>query len=393
MIEAFATDVVVIGAGLAGLQCAVTIKERRPQAEVVLLESEEAVGGSARWAVGSFTAGGTRWQLAAGVEDSPEAHFRQALSMCTLRHPGYEALLARVCRRGPGLLEDLAARGVTFSGPYDEEPHSKPRMHNVVPAASAVAEVLAARAAELGSRIATGCAVDDVARSPEGALAVSAGGQRFVASQLVVASGDASATDPTFPSVNPGATGLAQELVARRLGAPLETGRLVPWLRTIGEGRPRVSPVAGIVREATVRVAGRQLSGAELLADPMSVGAEPLELVIRADEATSRGTVACTYPTRGYATLADLVTDGLARREGDSLVLGPLVMAITLVDGGLFVDEQLEVLGNDGGPLARVHACGSAALGGIALGGHGHHLLWAIATGERAGEQVAAALS
>jgi succinate dehydrogenase/fumarate reductase flavoprotein subunit len=32
---------------------------------------------------------------------------------------------------------------------------------------------------------------------------------------------------------------------------------------------------------------------------------------------------------------------------------------------------------------------GSAALGGITLGGHGHHLLWAVATGERAGAQVA----
>jgi fumarate reductase flavoprotein subunit len=68
------------------------------------------------------------------------------------------------------------------------------------------------------------------------------------------------------------------------------------------------------------------------------------------------------------------------------------VMAITLVDGGLVVDDKLRVGRDDGTPLHGVHACGSAALGGITLGGHGHHLLWAMATGERAGQQVAGEL-
>ena len=84
---------------------------------------------------------------------------------------------------------------------------------------------------------------------------------------------------------------------------------------------------------------------------------------------------------------------GLAWREdADTVVLGPLVMAITLVDGGLVVNEQLRAVAPDGAPLSGLHACGSAALGGITLGGHGHHLLWAVATGERAGAQVAATL-
>jgi hypothetical protein len=394
VVQAVASDVVVIGAGLAGLQCAVTIKERKPQAGVVVLESQDAVGGSARWAVGSFTAGGTRWQRAAGVTDSPAGHLADARSMCPVRYPAYEQLLAWVCRRGPGLLDDLAARGVRFLGPYHEAPHSKPRMHNAVPDAGAVTEVLAGRAAELGVTIRTGCAVDDIGPGPGGALSVHADGGPFLARQIVIASGDASAADPVFPSVNPGATGAAQALVAARLGVLLEEGRRVPWLRTTAAGRPRVSPVAALVRDATVRAPGRELPGSQLLADPLSAGAEPLDLVIRADEAASATTVACTYPASGYATLADLVAAGLARREGaDSVVLGPLVMAITLVDGGLVVDERLRVVAAGGQPLAGVHACGSAALGGITLGGHGHHLLWAAATGERAGAQVAAGLA
>jgi FAD binding domain-containing protein len=394
VVKRLSSDVVVIGAGLAGLQCAVTVKERRPQADVVVLESQDAVGGSARWAVGSFTAGGTSWQRAAGVADSAADHLADALLMCPVRHPAYEQVLSWVCRRGPGLLDDLAARGVRFLGPYHEAPHSKPRMHNAVPGASAVAEVLAGRAAELGVRILTGCAVDDISPGADGTLSLHAASRPYAARQIVIASGDASATDPVFPSVNPGATGVAQDRVAARLGARLEAGRRVPWLRTTAAGKPRVAPDAGLVRDATVRLAGGELPGAQLLADPRSAGAQPLHLLIRADEAASATTVACTYPGSGYATLADLVAAGLAWREdADSIVLGPLVMAITLVDGGLVVDERLRVVGAGGTPLAGVHACGSAALGGITLGGHGHHLLWAVATGERAGAEVAAELS
>jgi fumarate reductase flavoprotein subunit len=371
----------------------VTVRELRPRADVVVLESQDAVGGSARWAVGSFTAGGTRWQLAAGVADSAADHFQDALAMCTVRNPAYRQLLFRACQRGPGLLAYLSDRGIGFIGPYLEQPHSKPRMHNAVPAASAVAEMLADRAAKLGVTILTSHAVGDIRRRSEGVFAVDAGGRQFLARQLVIASGDESATDPVFPAVNPGATGVAQRLVAARLKAALEPGRLVPWLRTWLDGRPRVSPVPSLVRQATVRMAGREFPGAQLVADPLSAGAEPVDLVIAADAETSAHTVACTYPVSGYATLADLVAAGLGRRESaDAVVIGPLVMAITLVDGGLVVDDQLRVVRDDGTPLAGVHACGSAALGGITLGGHGHHLLWAVATGERAGEQVAGEL-
>jgi succinate dehydrogenase/fumarate reductase flavoprotein subunit len=393
VISAPEADVVVIRAGLAGLQCAVTVSELRPRADVVVLESQDVVGGSARWAVGSFTAGGTRWQLAAGVKDSAADHFQDALAMCPIRHPAYGQLLLRTCQRGPGLLADLSDRGISFAGPFLEEPHSQPRMHNAVPAASAVAEMLADRADKLGVTVLTGHAAGDIGRQTDGVFGIDTGERHFLARQLVIASGDESATDPVFPAVNPGATGVAQRLVAARLGAARQQGRLVPWLRTWADGRPRVSPVPSIVRQATMRVAGREFPGTQLLADPLSAGAEPLELIVVADAATSAQTVVCTYPATGYATLTDLVAAGLGRRESaDSIVLGPLMMAITLVDGGLVVDDQLRVVRDDGTPLAGVHACGSAALGGITLGGHGHHLLWAVATGERAGEQVAGEL-
>lgn len=391
--SALTADVVVIGAGLAGLQCAVTVRELRPRADVVVLESQDVVGGSARWAVGSFTAGGTRWQLAAGVADSAADHFQDAQAMCPTSYPAYRQLLWRACQRGPGLLADLSDRGISFTGPYLELPHSKPRMHNAVPAASAVAEMLADRAADLGITVLTGHAVGDISRRSDNTFRVDTGGPHFLARQLVIASGDESATDPVFPAVNPGATGMAQRLVASRLGATLKRGRLVPWLRTWSDGRPRVSPVPALVRQATVRVGGREVPGTQLLADPLSVGAEPLDLTVAADAATSARTLACTYPVTGYATLADLIAAGLGRRESaNSIVLGPLVMAITLVDSGLVVDDQLRVVRNDRTPLAGVRACGSAALGGMTLGGHGHHLLWAVATGEQAGEQVAGEL-
>lgn len=388
-----AADVVVTGAGLAGLACALQVRRLRPHARVMVLESQDCAGGSARWAVGSFTAGGTRWQRAAGVADTAADHYAEALGMCRIRRPDYRQLLAKVCERGPGLLDDLAGLGITFAGPYAEAPHTRPRMHNAVPDASAVTQTLADRAAGAGITILSGHEVTGIGRSEPGGYDIDASGRRFRAPQLVIASGDASAADPLFPAVNPGSTGEAAQLAASCLGAWLEHARLVPWLRTAAPDRPRVAPEASLVRAATVRLDDRELPGAQLLADPAAAGSQPLELVITADEAVSAATVACTYPATGYSTLAGLIDGGLARREDPAtVVVGPLVMAITLADAGLVTDARLRVLDGGGSPLPGLHACGSAALGGISLGGHGHHLLWAAVTGELAGAQVAAQL-
>ena len=150
-------SVVVVGAGLAGACCAVELA--RAGLPVVLLEAEPAPGGSARWAIGSLTAAGTRWQRAAGIVDTGGAHLAELLAMCDLPDRRYEPLLRRMCAEGSEELDRLAALGVEFTGPFPEPPHTRPRMHNAVPHAAVLVDAVLAAS---GVRARTGVRVIDL---------------------------------------------------------------------------------------------------------------------------------------------------------------------------------------------------------------------------------------
>lgn len=69
-------DVIVIGAGSAGLPLAIRAAERG--ARVLQLEADYRIGGTLHWSSGQISAAGTRLQAAQGIEDSPDEHFRDA---------------------------------------------------------------------------------------------------------------------------------------------------------------------------------------------------------------------------------------------------------------------------------------------------------------------------
>ena len=64
------TDVVIVGAGPAGLAAANEVQEAG--LDYVLIDMEDDVGGSCRWAGGYMLFDGTAEQEAAGIDDSPE---------------------------------------------------------------------------------------------------------------------------------------------------------------------------------------------------------------------------------------------------------------------------------------------------------------------------------
>ena len=70
------TDVIVIGAGLAGLAAAITAADE--VATVAVIDKHYKIGGSAMGAGGSFSAAGSRLQREKRIEDSPERHFDDA---------------------------------------------------------------------------------------------------------------------------------------------------------------------------------------------------------------------------------------------------------------------------------------------------------------------------
>jgi len=73
------------------------------------------------------------------------------------------------------------------------------------------------------------------------------------------------------------------------------------------------------------------------------------------------------------------------------VALGPVQSYIMTTDGGLAVNENLQVLGNGDLPIPGLYAAGSTGQGGLLLEGHGHHLGWGFTSGRIAGRHAALA--
>ena len=73
------------------------------------------------------------------------------------------------------------------------------------------------------------------------------------------------------------------------------------------------------------------------------------------------------------------------------VALGPVQSYIMSSDGGLAVNENLQVLGMGNLPIPGLYAAGSTGQGGLLLEGHGHHLGWGCTSGRIAGRHAALA--
>ncbi len=72
-------DVIVVGAGTAGLPAAITAADRG--AHVALIEASDAIGGTLRWSNGELSAAGTIRQREKGIDDSSDAHFDDVIRL------------------------------------------------------------------------------------------------------------------------------------------------------------------------------------------------------------------------------------------------------------------------------------------------------------------------
>src|ERR1700687_915975 len=125
-------DVVVIGGGGAGLAAA--IEARTLGRDVILLEKNQVLGGSTAWSVGSVSASATPHQLRKGIKDNPADHWRDMAGFNGDLDGRDNAALRRVLADAmPDTFRWLLSHGIRFYGPMPEPPHTKPRMHNVLP--------------------------------------------------------------------------------------------------------------------------------------------------------------------------------------------------------------------------------------------------------------------
>ncbi|WP_250504725.1 FAD-dependent oxidoreductase [Caballeronia sp. AZ7_KS35] len=125
-------DVLVVGGGGAGLAAAIEAAEAG--ARTVLLEKNDAPGGSTSWSIGSVSASQTPHQRAQGIDDTPLAHWEDMPGFAGDLAPRDNDALRRIlCDAMPSTFQWLLDSGVRFMGPMPEPPHRVPRMHNVLP--------------------------------------------------------------------------------------------------------------------------------------------------------------------------------------------------------------------------------------------------------------------
>lgn len=104
-------DILIIGAGTAGMACAITAAQRG--AEVLVVEKESRVGGTLHWTGGHMSGGGTRRQKQLGIEDSPDAHYEDIMRIC--EGSGDKALIRMAVDEAPHTIDWLEDLGFEFA--------------------------------------------------------------------------------------------------------------------------------------------------------------------------------------------------------------------------------------------------------------------------------------
>ncbi len=249
-------DVVVVGGGGTGLAAA--IEARAAGASVALIEKNPALGGSTGWSVGSISVSATPHQAAKGIVDRPEDHWcDMALFNGALDARDNPALRRILTEELPETFRWLLAHGMRFYGPMPEPPHTKPRMHNVLPNSRSFIRNLGRAARRGGVAIITSARAEELITARGRVTAVACKtpqGRRVFSARnaVVLASGDFT-NDPELKGrymgtqeakasgVNPTATGDGQKL-AVKLGARILNGDLAlgPELRFVPPSRPNL---------------------------------------------------------------------------------------------------------------------------------------------------------
>jgi fumarate reductase flavoprotein subunit len=145
-------DVIVIGSGLAGLTAALSAVENG--AKVVLLEKERTLGGDSILATGSLYLGGTSVQKAAGINDAPDAFYKDEMAASGGRRDPVQTRM--VADLGGQLVDWLTSQGLKFEPKVMATMGSAaPRQHHTVGYSPVLISTLAQSARKKGVRILT----------------------------------------------------------------------------------------------------------------------------------------------------------------------------------------------------------------------------------------------
>lgn len=480
-------DVIVVGSGSAGLAAAIAAAENG--ARTLMIEKNPALGGTTAWSVGSITTSASPHQRAIDIYDTPDDHYTDMALFHGERLEGRDNLKLRrlLVERTPETFDWLLSLGLVFYGPMPEPPHTRPRMHNILPNSRMLIHHLTKRARKLGVEIRTSTPMDELIVENTRVTGVVAKGENLTATNAVIlAAGDFSANPalkqrympPEVARIGPfnetstgdwhdpvtalggrvlnGDVALGPEIRFRPPAKSTLVRKLPPWLwlaRAVRWSIDHMPPrllrpfVMGFLTTALMPSLDLYRQGALLInrngerfsdetkspSDHMPAQPDGEAFVVM-DGALASAFRAwpnfiSTAPGIAYAylddyrrnrpdiffqanTLSELAaktgmdpaklekavadynaTDAGGDRQPIStppfIALGPVCSFIMATDGGLAVNESLQVLGENDVPIAGLYAAGSTGQGGLLLEGHGHHLGWGFTSGRIAGRHAA----
>ena len=177
-------DVIVLGSGFTGLRAAVAASAAG--ASVVVVEAQPELGGRSQYSFAHLMGAGTRFQKEAGVEDSPEALFKQYMR---LHEYQVDAANAHALTFGIGAeIEWLADNGLVVKGILPSETNEVMRIHRSG-GGWKIIEVLLRVAREQGVEFILNTRVDRLLVEDGRVVGVEARGEQLRSKAVVLATG------------------------------------------------------------------------------------------------------------------------------------------------------------------------------------------------------------
>lgn len=435
-------DLLVIGAGACGLAGAIAAHDAG--GTVAILEGRDRPGGNSALSTGSIPGAGSRYQRAAGIEDSPQRMVEDLIRVAG-HHDADDLTRMIAAECGPlceWLIEDLGARMELITA-YKHIGHSVERLH--APRSRRgqdLVDDLLRFVAERDIPIAVGNKASDLLIEDGHVVGAVVAGEAIRAHKVLLAT-NGFAADPALVAEH-----CPEIAAAEYFGAPGSTGDAVRWGQALGAALGNMGAYQGyaavaypqgqllswttlekggvLVSDTGQRFGNEDLGYSGFAAHVMKQGAfawaiydARIHAVAEAEEEyaemAAMGAVTWADTPGALATAVGLDPDGLeqtiaaynaaARGEGEdafgrkAFAMAPLTAPFAAVkvkpglfhtQGGLQVDDKARVCRADGGIVPNLFAGGGAAAGisgrDGALGyASGNGLITALVLGRKAG--------
>jgi fumarate reductase flavoprotein subunit len=436
-------DAIVVGAGAAGMMGALVAANLG--AEVLLLEKDLAGPSNLLVSGGLFPGAGTRWQRAAGIDDSGPAFARdiRAKGGATTNETIVEAIAARTADAAH-FLADVAGIDVHLAAAISAPGHAVARLHATPAESGRELHALMRAAVARQPRIEVLDHIETTSITWQDAFLVSTNRKTFAARSVLLGTGGFAGNAQLLREFIP------EVADAIHIGAGPNDGCAIAWGRALGaaveqmdgyQGQGHVNPGkntrlgmglpllgAFIVNREGKRFVREDVGPSELgalvLAQPGGVALEVFDKRIHDTavrqgpyrEAAAAGAILTADSPAALARDAGLPAafvdeyekfraivasgnDPLGRKRFGPPLEAPLhaawvTGALAHTQGGLAVDANARVLREDGSAIAGLYASGGAAAGLAGRGGEGYlpgnGLAQSFALGLIAGEQMAA---